>query len=121
MDGLPTLIRSRLSGVASGLDAPRIGVFFTGTATVLILSKSIGRHRPQNRVGKSMRVGCRPGRSPALPARKETGASRRAAREAEQQGMRGMVPILSVIKVGRDRPQLCARESTEKLTTVVST
>jgi hypothetical protein len=27
------------------------------------------------------------------------------------------VPILSVMKVGRDRPQLCARESTEKLTT----
>jgi hypothetical protein len=72
MDGLPTLIRSRLSGVASGPDAPRIGVIFTGTATVLILSKGIGRHRPQSRVGKSMRVCCRPGRSLALPARKET-------------------------------------------------
>jgi hypothetical protein len=28
-----------------------------------------------------------------------------------QQTMHGMMPILSVIKVGRDRPQLCARES----------
>ena len=36
---------------------------------------------------------------------------------AMQQTMRGMMPILSVMKVGRDRPQLCARESTDKLTT----
>jgi hypothetical protein len=28
-----------------------------------------------------------------------------------------MVPILSVMKVGRDRPQLCAGKSTDKLTT----
>jgi hypothetical protein len=28
-----------------------------------------------------------------------------------QQTMRGMMPILSLMKVGRDRPQLCARES----------
>ena len=89
----------------------RIGVVFTGTATMPILPKSIGRHRPQNRLEKSMRVCCRPGPALTLPARKDTGTSRLAGREAIQQVMRGMVPILSMVKVGRDRPQLCARES----------
>jgi hypothetical protein len=95
MDGLSTLTRFRLSRLSADPDAMRVGVIFTGTATALILSKSIGRHRPQCRVGKSMHVCCRPGRSLALHARKETGASRPAEREAGQQGMRGMVPILS--------------------------
>jgi hypothetical protein len=80
----------------------RIGDVLTGMGTVLILSKRIGRHRPQNRIAKS---------SLPLPARKETGASRLARHEVVHQGMRGIVPILSVMKVGRDRPQLCARES----------
>ena len=72
MDGLPTLTRIRLSSLSADPDAMRIGVIFTGTATVLILSKSIGKQRPQSRVGKSMGVWCRPGRALALPARKET-------------------------------------------------
>ena len=115
MDGLPTLTRIKLSSLSADPDAMRIGVVFTGTANVLLLSKSIGRHRPQNRVGESMRVWCRLGSSLALPARKETGASRLARREGMQQAMRGMVPILSMMKVGRDRPQLCARESSASL------
>jgi hypothetical protein len=72
MDGLPTLALIRLSSLSAGPDAMWIGVVFTGTATGPILSKSLGRHGPQSRVGKSMRVCCRPGRSLALPARKET-------------------------------------------------
>jgi len=114
LDGLATLTRFRLLRIASGPDAMGSGVVFTGTDTPPILSKSIGRYGPQNRVGKSMRVCCRDGRALALPARKETCASWLAGREVVQQGMRGMVPILSVMKVGRDRPQLCARESRHK-------
>jgi hypothetical protein len=72
MDGLPTLTRIRLSRLSADSDAMRIGVIFTRTATVPILSKSLGRHGPQSWVGKSMRVCCRPGRSLALPAKKET-------------------------------------------------
>jgi hypothetical protein len=57
MDGLPTLTRIRLSSLSAGPDATRIGVVFTGTDAVRMLSKSIGRDKPQNRVTKSTGVG----------------------------------------------------------------
>jgi hypothetical protein len=89
----------------------RIGVF-TGTDDVRILSKGGGRDRPQNWVTKSTGVRCLPpagvgqrGEADEKPASGWYGAM--------QQAMRGMMPILSVIKIGRDRPQLCATEPTE--------
>jgi hypothetical protein len=120
LNDLVTLTAIRLSSLSAGPDAMRIGVVFTGTDALRIRSKYVGRDKPQIRVTKSMGVGSLP---PAGVCR------RRVADEkpesgwygAMQQAMRGMMPILSVMKVGRDRPQLCARESTEKLPTVVST
>ena len=89
LNDLATLTAIRLSSLSAGPDAMRVGVVFTGTGTVRILSKDIGRDN-----------------NPAL-----------GRYGAMQQVMRGMMPILSVMKVGRDKPQHCARESTKKLTT----
>jgi hypothetical protein len=116
LNDLVTLTALRLSSLSAGPDGMRISVVFTGTDTVWLLSKNVDRDEPQNRVRKSTGVGC------LLPA--DVGHRREADEKvaskwygAMQQAMRGMMPILSVMKVGRDRPQLCARESTEKLTT----
>ena len=86
----------------------RIGDVFTGTDAVRILSKGGARDKPQNRVTKSTGVGRRR-EADENPASGWYGAMQRT--------MCDMMPILSGMKVGRDRPQLCARESTEKLTT----
>jgi hypothetical protein len=110
LNDLATLTAIRLSSLSVGADAMRIGVVFTGTDAVRILSNGVARDRPQNRVTKSTGVGRLP---PAGVGR------RREAEENPAQGWYGamqqttcdMVPILSVMKVGRDRPQLCARES----------
>ena len=93
----------------------RIGVVFMGTDAVRILSKGVGRDRPQDRVKKATGV-CRLRPASAGHSREadETPVPRWSG--AIRQAMRGMMPILSVMKIGRDRPQLCARESTEKLT-----
>jgi hypothetical protein len=116
LNDLATLTRIRLSSLSAGPDAMRIGVVFTGTDAVRILAKSVGRDKPQNRVRRSTGVGCLPpagvgqrGEADEKPASGWYGAM--------QQAMRGMMPILSVIKVGRDTPQLYAEESTEKLLT----
>ena len=85
---------------------------FTGTDAVRMLSKSIGRDKPQNRVTKSTGVG----RLPPVGVGRRREADENPASGwygAMQQTMCDMMPILSVRKVGRDRPQLCARESTE--------
>ena len=62
--GLPndlvTLTTLRVSSLSAGPDAMRIGVVFTGTDAVRILSKGVGRDKPQNRVTKSTGVGCLP-------------------------------------------------------------
>ena len=120
LNDLVTLTAIRLSSLSAGPDAMRIGVVFTGTDAVRILAKSVGRDKPQNRVTKSTGVCCLP---PAGVGHRREADENPASGwcGAMQQAMRGMMPILSVMKVGRDRPQLCARELTEKLTTVVST
>jgi hypothetical protein len=94
----------------------RVGVVFIGTDAVRILAKGVGRDKPQNRVTKSKGVCCLP---PAGAGHRREADEKPASGwyGAMQQAMRGMMPILSVMKVGRDRPQLCAKESTEKQTT----
>jgi hypothetical protein len=94
----------------------RIGVVFIGTDAVRILSKGVGQDKPQNRVTKSTGVGRLP---PAGVGRRREADENPAPGwyGAIRQTMCDMVPILSVMKVGRDRPQLCAGESTDKLTT----
>ena len=100
-----------LASLSAGPDAMRIGVMSKRTD-----AKGVGRDKPQNPVTQSTGVGCLPpagvGRRRVADEKPESGWY-----GAMQQAMRGMMPILSVMKVGRDRPQLCARESTEKLTT----
>ena len=88
----------------------RIGVVFIGTDAVRILSKGVGQDRPQYRVTTSTGVGRL---SPAGVGQRREADEIAGVRwyGAMQQTMRGMMPILSLIKVGRDRPQLCARES----------
>ena len=49
LNGLVTLTSIRLSSLSAGPNAMRIAVVFTDTDTVPILSKSIGRDRPQYR------------------------------------------------------------------------
>jgi hypothetical protein len=101
LNDLVTLTALRLSSLAADPDATRIGVVFTGTNVVRVLSKGVGRLPPAG-VGRRREAD-------EKPASGWYGAM--------QQTMRGIMPILSVRKVGRDRPQLCARESTEKLAT----
>ena len=60
LNDLATLTAIRLSSLSAGPDAMRIGVVFTGTGAVRILSKSVGRDKPQNRVTKSTGVCCLP-------------------------------------------------------------
>jgi hypothetical protein len=110
LNDLVTLTAIRLSSLSAGPDAMRIGVVFTGTDAVRILAKSTGRDKPQNRVMKSTGIGRRPpaGAGDAREADKNPASGWYGAM---QQTMRDMMPILSVMKIGRDRPQLCARES----------
>src|SRR5689334_22966778 len=56
LDGLATSIRIRLSSLSAGPDAMVDGVVVAGwpsAAIVPILSKSAGRDKPRNRIGKS--------------------------------------------------------------------
>jgi len=74
LNDLATLTAIRLSSLSAGLYATQIGVVFIGTDAVRILSKGVGRGKPQNRVTKSKGVGCLPpaavghGREAAKPA-----------------------------------------------------
>ena len=117
---LVTLTAIRLWSLSAGPDAMRIGVVFIGTCTVRVLSQGVGRDKPQNRATKSTGVCCLP---PAGVGHRRDADEKPASGwyGAMQQAMRGMMPILSVIKVGRDRPQLCARESRGSSRHVVST
>ena len=116
LNDLVTLTLIWLSSFSAGRDAMRIGVMFIGTCTVRILAKSIGPGKPQNRATKSTGIGRRPpaGAGDAREADKNPASGWYGAM---QQTMRDMMPILSVMKIGSDRPQHCARESTEKLPT----
>ena len=116
LNDLVTLTALRLSSLSAGPDAMRIGVVFTGADAVRILAKGVGRDRPQNRATKSTGIGRRPpaGAGDAREADKNPASGWYGAM---QQTMRDMMPILSVMKIGSDRPQHCARESTEKLPT----
>jgi hypothetical protein len=107
---LVTLTAIRLSSLSAAPDATRIGAVFIGTDAVRILSKGVGRDKSQNRVTRSTGGGRLP---PAGVGRRREADEKPASGwyGAMQQAMRGMMPILSVTKVGRDRPQLCARES----------
>lgn len=55
LDGLATFVRLRLSSLPAGPDAMRVGVVFAGR----ILRVSVGAHRPQLPVTKSMCLRCR--------------------------------------------------------------
>jgi hypothetical protein len=46
-----------------------------------------------------------------MPAAGEMRRARLARCGTTRQGLRDMMPILSLMEVGRNRPQLCARES----------
>lgn len=105
LDSVAALTRVRLPRVADGPDAMRIAVVVAGVDAVPILPKTIGRDRPQYWVRKSAGFCCR-GVWRAL-----TRAAPAARCRTMRRGMRAMMPILSLMKVSRDRPQLCARES----------
>jgi hypothetical protein len=85
---LVTLTAIRLSTLSAGPDATRVGAVFTGTNAVQVLSKGLGRLPPAG-VGRRREAD-------EKPASGWYGAM--------QQAMRDMMPILSFMKVGRDRP-----------------
>ena len=60
LNDLVTLTAIGLSSLSAGPDAMRIGVVFIGTDAVWILSKGIGRDKPQNRVKRSTGACCLP-------------------------------------------------------------
>jgi len=91
LDGLAI----RLSSLPAGPGAMWSGVVVTGMDT-LILSKSIGRERPQYPVGKSIGFSRRDFRpAPAMPAGEETQPEPLARCGTMRQRMRVIVPILS--------------------------
>jgi hypothetical protein len=103
LNDLATATPIRLPLVATGPAAMRVAVVFIGMDAVPILSKRVRRDEPQNRVRKSANVSCLRREADENPAPRWNGVIRQAKR--------GMIPILSVMKVGTDKPQLCARES----------
>jgi hypothetical protein len=103
-----TITRVRLWGLSAGSDARRFDVILTETDAVAILSESIGTD------GRLRRV-------LVMPPVRQIRPSPSARCGAIRQGLRSMMPVLSMRKVGRYRPQLCAWESRAFIFGVVST